>query len=153
MTSPAQSAPAKHLLHQHACSGVALRCIDFRFRKTTDAHIQDEHLLEFDGPLTAAGGVQALLDPDDRRFLVKQLTLAHKLHCGGKWTIALLTHTDCGKYKADGLTDPTAQRTQQISDHKAARQLLLQEFPDATVRCLIAIGNDDGSYDFEEVEV
>ena len=86
-------------------------------------------------------------------FLNKKIYASVRLHSTRQ--IILIHHMDCGGYGGhDAFENVTTEHDKQVADLKAARELILQRFPEINVRLVLARigeGSDVDNIDFELV--
>ena len=126
----------------HHCKAAVVTCEDFRLHQRKDGR---NYIAEFikklkcDADLiTRAGGVQDLFRPGGPNYdksVFRDLEVSTKLHQACE--IHLINHTDCGAYGKFGFKSLAEEKEQHIKDLRAARELMIGELPNTTIKLYI----------------
>ena len=142
----------------HHCQAALITCEDFRLHQRSDGrnYIADFiKALGCDADLiTRAGAVQDLFRPAGTNFdksVFRDLDVSIKLHQAKE--IYLVNHTDCGAYSKFDFSGPEQEKEQHRKDLRAARELIMGEYPHITVKMFL-LELEAGTEDvFKPVEV
>ena len=117
----------------HTCKGVALHCIDFRFRKRLEEFLHERFLNDDYDLIVVAGSVKSLAgERDGSCFLTEQFDISLRLHVPS--VIVLLQHEDCGAYGGSvAFTDFEAELNFQKEELRKAAALLYERFPKVAI--------------------
>lgn len=127
----------------HTCKGVALHCIDFRFRRRLEEFLHERFSEEEYDLIVVAGGVKNIVaEESDSGFLVEQFDTSLRLHAPS--VIVLLQHEDCGAYGGSAAFESfEAELDFQKEELQKAAALLQGRFPKVTVeRYLIRLSGE-----------
>lgn len=142
----------------HACEAAVVTCEDFRLHQRKDGrnYIADfvkEIGVEAD-LITRAGGVQDLVRPKDQGYLdsfIRDIGVSVELHYAR--TIYLINHQDCGAYKELELGGRLSEIAKHIDDLKEAQKIILEKFPNMTVKLYFGELKEGSDDEFEIKEV
>lgn len=137
----------------HHCSTLVLHCIDFRFGSAIKQYLEENGLLGDCDIVSLAGAVKNIVSPAngaDRELVLRQIDISRRLH--GISRVVLINHTDCGAYGGRAaFVDRPAENKKHAEDLAAAKNVILQKFPDLAVSLMLAQIEPDGAIRFEEL--
>lgn len=127
----------------HHCEAALVTCIDDRLHQRPEGR---NHIAEFIKDLrikcaliTRAGGVQDVVRPEQENFDLSVLRdggVSIKLLNAS--IIFLINHENCGAYAAMNFSSRDEELKQHYSDLRAAKELLLKEFPGKKIKLFFA---------------
>lgn len=133
----------------HTCSHALVRCIDFRLGPAIRDYLDKNGLYGSIDIISVAGAAKDIAQTNDS-FPQAQVSLSNKLHDTN--TVILMNHTDCGGYGGRGaFSSKEEERETHLKDLKAAKEKVLAAHPDLTVKLALAVIEDDGSVNVEEI--
>ncbi|WKZ29295.1 MAG: hypothetical protein QY323_01035 [Patescibacteria group bacterium] len=136
---------------KHTCSTIIFHCIDFRFAADIKAYMEKEGLMGDVDVVSIAGAVKNLVNPaqpTDVEFVLRQLDISKRLH--DVCRVVLMNHTDCGAYGGrKAFASMEEERAKHAEDLEAARNMILEKYPDLEVLKTIAHIDDAGTISFQ----
>ena len=117
----------------HTCKGVALHCIDFRFRKRLEEFLHERFLNDDYDLIVVAGSVKSLAgERDGSGFLTEQFDTSLRLHAPS--IIVRMQHEDCGAYGGSAaFADFEVELNFQKEELRKAAALLYERFPKVAI--------------------
>lgn len=127
--------PYETSLDHYTAEAFVVRCFDDRFWKAFKHFLKSQGIKHID-PESVAGGTKIFSSPEketDRDFMLRELEKSIRLHHTKK--VVLFTHHDCGAYGGFSRFDNDREKelTFHASEHKKAREILRERFPDLAV--------------------
>lgn len=132
-------------MEQHTCKALVVHCIDFRFRKSLNAFLEQKFGDSYD-LVSIAGGVKRLVsDPLDNNFILEQFKISHKLH--EPEAILLIQHEDCGAYGGSvAFGDFSTEQEAQNLELEKAESILKEQFQQPVEKYLARLRGDMVSF-------
>ncbi|MDD5040136.1 MAG: hypothetical protein PHY34_03215 [Patescibacteria group bacterium] len=140
----------------HQCKALILQCIDFRFHSAIRDFLVSLGLKDQYDLASLAGAAKGLVDknPASVELLLQQADISKRLH--GITDVYIIHHMDCGAYGGHAaFVSVEEERTKQLGDMEAARQVFGETFPGLTIHKILArIEEKDGKnkIDFEMIQ-
>lgn len=137
----------------HTCQALLLRCMDFRFEKAIEGYIKDKNLLNNCDLVSIAGAAKNIVNPaheSDKECVSHQFEISKRLHETKE--IILMNHTDCGAYGGrKAFFSDEEEHEKHATDMKKAKEALGAQYPDMTIRMVLAKIDSEGNVTFEEI--
>jgi hypothetical protein len=123
----------------HYCEAALITCEDFRLHQRKDGRNYIAQFIKELGVdcdlITRGGGVQDMVRPREQGYrdcLLRDTQVSVKLHEAD--TIYLVNHEDCGAYGDMDFSSRDEEIEQHYKDLRKAREIILENFPDKTVK-------------------
>ena len=124
--------------------------MDFRLEPAIADYLQTNGLAGDTDIISVAGAAKDVNDGSFGGIVASQIALSSKLH--NISTILLMNHTDCGGYGGRSAFDNKEQEhAAHVRELASAAATLKAQYPDVTVKQVLANIDDEGSVTIEEL--